>query len=220
MAAEKRLILLGSPGVGKGTQAKRLSGQFGWAHISTGDMLRDAMRGRTALGEKVKSVVERGDLVPDDMMIELVGQRLAQPDCRKGFILDGFPRTVAQAEQLDVLLGSLGAGLDGVLSIDVDKEEIIDRLARRFECKVCGPVKVGSPKSESVCPQCGGPVSRRKDDEPETVRHRLTVYEDRTRSLIMHYRSKKLLKSIDGEGTVDEVYERMLDVLDLPKTTR
>lgn len=220
MAAEKRLILLGAPGVGKGTQAKRLSGQFGWAHISTGDMLRDAMHSRTDLGEKVKSVVERGDLVPDDMMIELVGQRLAQPDCRKGFILDGFPRTVAQAEQLDVLLGSLGAGLDGVLSIDVDKEEIIDRLARRFECMACGPVKVGSPKSEAVCPRCGGPVSRRKDDEPVTVRHRLTVYEDRTRSLIMHYRSKKLLKSIDGEGTVDEVYERMLDVLDLPKTTR
>jgi adenylate kinase len=219
--ASKRLILLGAPGVGKGTQAKRLAAEFGWAHISTGDILREAMRDRSALGEKVKSIVERGDLVPDEVMIEIVGQRLRQPDCRQGFVLDGFPRTVAQADQLDALLGSLGWALDLVLSIDVDKEEIIDRLSRRFTCEVCGPVVIGpSAASKPVCPNCGGPVSRRKDDEPETVRHRLTVYEDRTRSLIMHYRSKKLLRSIDGAGSVDDVFDRMRHALGLSETIR
>lgn len=208
--AIERIIILGAPGVGKGTQAKRLAAEFGWAHISTGDMLRDAVRVGTQLGLKAKVFMENGDLVPDDLIVDLMRDRLSQADCSKGFILDGFPRTVIQAEKLGSLLITLNLRLDGVVSIRVPEEEIVKRLSQRFVCGTCHFVMTATEDAELVCPSCGGRVERRKDDEPETVRRRLQVYEDQTRPLIQHYRSRHLLREVDGIGSMNEVYRRIL----------
>jgi adenylate kinase len=211
----KQLVILGAPGVGKGTQAKKLESQFGWAHISTGDMLRDTMRLGTPFGEKVKTYVETGDLVPDELIIEMVNDRFAQFNKDQGYIFDGFPRTVTQAEKLDGLLSTLDFSLDMVLSIDVSHEEIVQRLSKRFLCQNCGPVVLDGKFINNIphCPICDGQLVRRKDDEPETVRHRLKVYEERTRSLIRYYEGRNLLKHIDGIGSVEEIYERLLKAL-------
>lgn len=212
----KRLIILGAPGVGKGTQAKRLAKQYEWAHISTGDMLREAVRQGTTLGERVKSIMESGELVPDDVMTELVTDRLREEGCASGFILDGFPRTVRQAEQLNGILGQSKTRLDAVLSIEVAEEEIIQRLSKRLVCKSCGTMTMldlahdGDP-----CARCGGILIRRKDDEPETVRRRLQVYEDQTRSLIEYYKGLGLLLVVDGSGSMEEVYAEVVDSLGL-----
>jgi adenylate kinase len=213
--SKKRIILLGAPGVGKGTQAKRLKKQFDWAHISTGDMLREAVKDQTALGIKAKSYMEKGELVPDDLIVELVGERLKRDDCQNGFMLDGFPRTVIQAEKLDELLESLNEKIDDVISIEVDKEAIIDRLSLRLVCDQCGMVadpdkalQIGDP-----CPRCKGKLIRRKDDEPDTVRRRLEVYEAQTRSLIQYYQGRGLLRRVDGLGDLDKVYRRIHDAL-------
>lgn len=214
----KRLIILGAPGVGKGTQAKRLQEDFGWVHVSTGDMLRDAMREETSLGNEAKAYIEKGELVPDEIMVGLVGNRLNQEDClRRGFILDGFPRTVPQAEKLDDLLERLDLELDGVVSIDVSREEIVRRLSQRVVCEKCGYVITTKEDLEEgqKCPSCGGRLVRRKDDEPETIRHRLEVYEEQTRSLIRYYEDRNLLWVVDGLGTVDEIYTKVLFSLGL-----
>jgi adenylate kinase len=217
MAVSKRLIMLGAPGVGKGTQAKNLQAKFGWPHISTGDMLRDAVRGGTELGNKAKHYMEKGELVPDDLIIQMVGERLGKGDCGLGFIMDGFPRTVVQAEKLNELLSKLNLSIDAVISVDVPKEEIVKRLSLRLVCEKNSHVLTGDPskKPGDPCPTCQSPLVRRKDDEPETIRRRLEVYDDQTRSLIKYYEGRKLLKSVDGQGSYEQIFERILAALDI-----
>jgi adenylate kinase len=211
----KRLVILGAPGAGKGTQAQRLATDFSWTHISTGDMLREAMKADGPLGKDVKAYVEKGDLVPDDMMVELVSRRLSQKDCNNGFILDGFPRTVNQAEKLDEVLEELKMVLDGTISIDVPEDEIVRRLSQRFVCEKCGKIIMGEEVKThgQECPFCKGTLSRRRDDEPETIRYRLEVYNKRTYSLIQYYRNRNFLLKVDGVGSVNDIYQRILSVL-------
>ncbi len=215
----KRFIMLGAPGVGKGTQAKKLADDFEWKHISTGDMLREAMQEDNPVGRKVKDYVEKGDLVPDDLMIQLVMNRLEEDDCRHGFLLDGFPRTVPQAKKLDVFLHDSGHDLNGVISIEIPNEEIVKRLSQRLICRDCGHMMTGNDNSAKmmVCPLCKGKVTRRKDDEPDTIHHRLKVYEERTQSLIEYYMSKNLYIRIDGMGSVDGVYRKIIHALGISK---
>jgi adenylate kinase len=215
---KKRIILLGAPGVGKGTQAKRLKENFHWAHISTGDMLRDAVRIKSDVGIKAKAFMEKGELVPDDIIIQLVGDRFKKDDCRNGFMLDGFPRTVIQAEKLDSLLDSLNEKIDDVISIDVDPQAIIDRLSQRMVCNKCNTIAEPGKGLEikKSCPVCdGGVLIRRKDDEPETVKRRLNVYTAQTRSLVQYYQGRGLLRSVNGLGEPDEIYQRVITGLGL-----
>ena len=217
MMMKKRLVILGAPGVGKGTQASRLGADYGWAHISTGDMLRDAVREKTELGCRAKSYMEKGELVPDDLMIGLVRDRFNHRDCQNGFILDGFPRTVHQAEKLDDLLGELNMDLDDVVNIDVSPDEIIRRLSQRLVCSECGHVVTPADLKQegNECPLCKGRLNRRKDDEPDTIRRRLEVYEKETRSLIRYYQEKKILIVVDGLGSMEEVYATIVSSLGL-----
>lgn len=219
--AGTRLILLGAPGVGKGTQAKRLEDQFKLAHISTGDMLRDALREGTPLGLKAKSFMEQGELVPDEVIINLVRERLRKPDCHHGFILDGFPRTVIQAEKLDELLEDMGQKIDAVVSIQVPNEEIVARLSKRLVCNQCGYVVMPEDDLEigDECPKCPGKIIRRKDDEPESIRRRLEVYEEKTRSLTRYYEGRGLLRIVDGVGTTEEIFQRIVATLGLSQET-
>jgi len=212
----KRLVIMGAPGAGKGTQAKLLQDRYGWVHISTGDMLRDAMKDGSDLGKRVKEYVESGDLVPDDLMIEIMGERLVRDDCRSGFILDGFPRTVVQAEKLDSLLEKIKAQLDAVVYVYVEEEVIVTRLTQRFVCDNCGNIMTGEGGKNlegEKCSVCGGTLVRRKDDQPETIRHRLKVYNDSTRALINYYEGRKLLKKIDGIGDVNEIHRRVVEAI-------
>lgn len=215
--ADRRIILLGAPGAGKGTQAIRLHQQFNWAHISTGDMLREAVRNETELGKQAKAFMEKGELVTDDLIIALVKERLAKEDCKNGFILDGFPRTVVQAEKLEELLQELHIQLDGVVSINVPAEEIVGRLSQRRVCEKCGYVvqKEDGLDTGDNCPRCPAKIIRRKDDEPETVRNRLKVYEDQTSPLIRFYEERGALKPVEGIGSIDDIYQRILDQLEL-----
>jgi len=177
--------------------------------------LREAVRLGSTLGLRAKAVMEKGDLVPDALIVEMVSERLSQADCEKGFILDGFPRTVVQAEKLDEILIKLNRNLDGVVSIDVSKEEIVDRLSQRLVCEKSGHLADvdKKPKAGDACPVCGSRLIRRKDDDPEPVRHRLEVYEEQTRSLIRYYEGRKLLRAVNGLGSLDEVYGRILSIL-------
>lgn len=213
----RRVIILGAPGSGKGTQASRLGKEFGWAHVSTGDMLRAAVQRGTALGLEANEYMIKGELVPDDLMIGLVMDRLNQNDCRNGFILDGFPRTVTQAEKLDSMLSRSRMLLDGVINIDVTAEEVVMRLSQRLVCADCGTI-VTTDKNVNAgnsCIHCGGRLVRRKDDEPETIRHRLEVYKRETLSLIQYYDEKQVLKTVDGHGSMDDVYKRVISVLEI-----
>ena len=207
------MVFLGAPGVGKGTQAQVIAKRNDWLHLSTGDMLRENVRNETELGKKAKGYMEKGELVPDDLIVAMVGERLGQDDCSNGFILDGFPRTVVQAEKLDALLDHLSIQLDDVISIDVDEEEIVKRLSNRFVCEKSGKVVI--PTAEGKCPEpgCDGKLVRRKDDEPETVRNRLTVYNKQTAPLISYYQGKGALKSVDGLGSIDDVLTRITDAI-------
>ncbi|MGE5577671.1 MAG: adenylate kinase [Syntrophothermus sp.] len=203
-----RLILLGPPGAGKGTQAQILVEELGIPHISTGDMFRAAMKAGTELGLKAKSYVDKGELVPDSVTIGLVRERLALPDCKKGFLLDGFPRTAAQAEALDELLAGLDMSLDAVVNIQVEPEVLVNRLSNRRTCRNCGAVYhllYKPPASPGKCDTCGGELYQRPDDNEATVRNRLEVYTAQTRPLIDFYQRKGLLRSVDGEKPVEQV---------------
>ncbi|MFO7890804.1 MAG: adenylate kinase [bacterium] len=208
----RNMVILGAPGSGKGTQAKKLQKEFGWIHISTGDILRVEIEKESHLGVKVKQYVHQGRLVPDEIIIELIKQRLRGDNADSGFILDGFPRNVVQAEKLDKILNNLKIKLDTVLLIDVNKEEIIKRVSKRFICENCGPVIVDNPDADK-CPKCRNKIYRREDDNPETVKHRFKVFEKETRSLINYYKGRKLFKCVNGNGSIDEVFERVKTVL-------
>ena len=197
------IVLLGAPGAGKGTQAAKLVEEFATPHISTGDILRAAVKNQTELGKKAKGYMDAGDLVPDSLIIDLMDERLREPDCEKGFILDGFPRTTAQAVALDDMLVRLERPLDAALLVDVDPEVIIKRLTERRCCKECGYIGTAA---DATCPKCGGEMYQRDDDNEATVRNRLDVYAKSTSPLIDYYKGKGLLKSVDGDRPVDTVY--------------
>ena len=197
------IVLLGAPGAGKGTQAAKLVEEFATPHISTGDILRAAVKNQTELGKKAKGYMDAGDLVPDSLIIDLMDERLREPDGEKGFILDGFPRTTAQAVALDDMLVRLERPLDAALLVDVDPEVIIKRLTERRCCKECGYIGTAA---DATCPKCGGEMYQRDDDNETTVRNRLDVYAKSTSPLIDYYKGKGLLKSVDGDRPVDTVY--------------
>lgn len=206
------LVLLGAPGAGKGTQAQRLVAEFGVAHISTGDLLRAAVKGGTELGVQAKKYMDAGELVPDQLVIDLVKERLAADDAQKGFILDGFPRNTAQAVTLDSELAAMGRSLDCALLVDVPGDVIIGRLSSRRTCRDCGYTGTAS---DAVCPTCGGEMYQRDDDKPETIKNRLDVYEKNTSPLVEYYRGQNILKVVDGDRNADVVYNEVKDVLGL-----
>lgn len=206
------IVLLGAPGAGKGTQAAKLVEKYGYAHISTGDMLRAAVKNQTPLGLEAKKFMDAGDLVPDEVVIGLVKERLQDEDTKAGFILDGFPRTSTQAVALDSELASLDRPLDAALLVDVDKEVIIKRLTSRRMCRDCG--YIGSDK-DAKCPKCGGEMYQRDDDNEATVRNRLDVYENSTAPLIDYYRGCDLLIEIDGDRDPAAVLASIVEALDL-----
>lgn len=206
------IVLLGAPGAGKGTQAQKLVEEFGVAHISTGDLLRAAVKAGTKLGVKAKSYMDNGQLVPDKLVVDLVTERLDADDAQKGFILDGFPRNTAQAVTLDSALAEMGRSLDAALLVDVKPDVIVKRLSSRRTCRECGYT---APAGVDSCPSCGGEMYQRDDDKPETIQKRLDVYENQTAPLVEYYRGKELLKSVDGDRPVDEVYADVKELLGL-----
>lgn len=206
------LVLLGAPGAGKGTQSQLLIDEFGIPHISTGDILRAAVKEGTPLGVKAKGYMDAGELVPDDLIIDLMRERLAQDDAKKGFILDGFPRNTVQAVTLDSELAGMGRSIDCALLIDVEPKVIIDRLSARRTCRACGYTGTAS---DAVCPTCGGEMYQRDDDKPETIQNRLDVYQTSTAPLVEYYRGQGLLKAVDGARAIDVVYSDVKEALGL-----
>ncbi len=210
------LVLLGGPGAGKGTQAERLSGALGTPQISTGDLFREHLRNETDLGSLARGYIERGELVPDEVTVGMVRERLARPDCAKGAIFDGFPRTVAQAEALEVLLADLGSKLAAVPYIKVPEGVLLARLAGRWTCKACGAMYhqlFSPPKEAGVCDRCGGELYQRPDDTPETQQHRIAVYFEQTAPLIDYYREKGVLVEVDGRPGIDEIQTELLTIV-------
>ena len=208
-----RIILLGPPGAGKGTQAKLLIERLQIPQISTGDMLRAAVKDGTPLGRQAKAYMDRGALVPDEVIIGLVRERLQAPDCARGYVLDGFPRTVAQAEALEKTLGELRLNLDHVLCLDVPSEDLVARIAGRRTCRQCGAmshVRFSPTRQDGRCDACGGETYQRDDDREETVRRRLTVYAEQTAPLVRFYEGRGLLRRVAGTGEIAEIFARMV----------
>jgi len=210
------ILFLGAPGAGKGTQASIIAGRLRIPHISTGDIFREAVSKGTELGKKAKEYMDRGELVPDEIVIGIVKERIAAEDCNNGFVLDGFPRTVAQAEALDQVLTEMGKKIDFVLNVVVSEEEVVRRLTGRRTCKNCGAVYhvvFNPPKKDGVCDVCGGELYQRDDDREETVRNRLKVYFEKTAPLIDYYQKKGVLVDINGEQPVEKVTEEIEKVI-------
>ncbi|MBU0687147.1 MAG: adenylate kinase [Candidatus Margulisbacteria bacterium] len=206
----KKLILLGPPGSGKGTQAKKLQAIMKVPHISVGDMLREAVAAQTEVGKKAHSFMSQGKLVPDELSIELTRQRLAKPDCKSGFLLDGFPRNMVQAEALQKVCKDLGLVLDAVIYVAVPLDQVVARLSGRRSCRQCGAVfhvKFHPPKDDNKCDACGGELYQRKDDVEAVIKTRFNVYQEQTKPLIKFYQEQKLLLEVDGSRSVDEVFE-------------
>ena len=210
------LILFGAPGAGKGTQSAFLIERYGIPQVSTGDLLRAERRAGTALGDRVRPYMDSGGLVPDDLIIEIARRRLEQPDARRGFILDGFPRTVAQAEALDAMLAGLGRALDAVISLEVSRAELIRRLSDRYSCRTCDAIYTFSPEQARSLPRCardGGQLYQREDDRPEVVPRRIDVFLHSTAPLLEYYAGRGILHRIDGERPVEEVRDDILACL-------
>ncbi len=202
------LVLFGAPGAGKGTQSRFLIEKYGIPAIATGDMLREQRRAGTPLGEQVQGYMDRGELVPDPLMVDIIRDRLTRPDASRGFILDGFPRTVAQAQALDGMLRGLGRQIDAVLYLRVSRQVLLDRLAHRYSCRTCGAVYHFSPEQAKSLPRCikdGGELVQRTDDQPEVVAHRIDVFLQHTAPLIDYYQAQGKIEIIDGQKSMDEV---------------
>jgi len=207
------MILIGPPGAGKGTQAKLLEERFQVPHVSSGDLLRAAVKRKSPLGLQAKRFMDRGELVPDEVLLGTIDERLAQPDCAPGFILDGFPRTVRQADALAAMLAATGLQIDNVMSIRVPKEDLVKRLSGRRTCRECGAlyhIIFDPPSNDSLCNRCNGELYQRDDDQEDTILARLEVYERETAPLLAKFRAQGLLQEVDGVGSRDQVAERIL----------
>jgi adenylate kinase len=210
------LVLLGAPGAGKGTQAKMLAGKYGILHISTGDILRENVSNNTELGKKAKEYMDKGELVPDTVLIGIIRDRLSKPDTDNGFLLDGYPRTIPQAEALDNIFGQLGKRLDAVIDIEVPDDELVARLAGRRMCK-CGAsyhVKFNPPKKDGMCDVCSGELYQRDDDTESSVKTRLVAYYNQTHPLIDYYTNKGLLRSVSGIGGIEDIFDEITNVIE------
>ena len=210
------LILLGAPGAGKGTQAKKIAGKYQIPHISTGDIFRANIKAGTELGKKAKSYMDQGLLVPDSLTVDLLMDRISQPDCKNGYILDGFPRTIPQAESLKAALSEKGEALDFAVDVDVPDENIVARMSGRRACPKCGAtyhIVYAAPKQEGICDKCGAELILRDDDKPETVQNRLKVYHDQTQPLIEYYTGEDILHTVDGTQDMEKVFEDIMNIL-------
>jgi adenylate kinase len=210
------IIFMGPPGAGKGTQAERIVSEFGIPHISTGDMFRAAIKEGTPLGLEAKSYMDQGKLVPDDVTIGIVRERLSKPDTKQGALMDGFPRTVAQAEALDRMVQELGTKIDHVINLEVDRDQLLARLTGRRVCKSCGAtyhVVFNPPAKDGICDKCGGELYQRADDTAETVATRLDVYFKQTAPLLEYYAGKGVLRSVNGEAGIEDVYREISEIL-------
>lgn len=213
-----KIIMLGAPGAGKGTQAKRIAEKYNIPHISTGDIFRANIKNGTELGKKAKTYMDQGLLVPDELVVDLVVDRVAQDDAKNGYVLDGFPRTIPQAEALDAALEKINDKIDYAIDVDVPDSNIIDRMSGRRACVGCGGtyhIVYNPTKAEDVCDACGGQLILRDDDKPETVENRLKVYHDQTQPLIDYYTKKSILKSVDGTKDMNEVFENIVKILEV-----
>ena len=211
-----KIIMLGAPGAGKGTQAKQIASKYSIPHISTGDIFRANIKNGTELGKKAKEYMDQGLLVPDELTCDLVMDRIAQDDAKNGFVLDGFPRTIPQAEALDAALTKIGQAMDYAIDVDVPDENIINRMSGRRACLNCGAtyhIVSIPPKKEGICDSCGNELVLRDDDKPETVKKRLDVYHDQTQPLIDYYNGKGILKSVDGTQPMEKVFEDITAIL-------
>lgn len=212
----KKIIMLGAPGAGKGTQAEKISEKYGIPHISTGDIFRENIRNNTELGKKAKEYMDAGGLVPDELTCNLVTDRIVKDDCKEGFILDGFPRTIPQAEALEEALEKMGQTMDFAIDVEVPDEKIVERMSGRRACESCSKIyhlTANPPKKEGVCDACGGKLIIRDDDKPETVLKRLSVYHEQTKPLIDFYGAKGILKEIDGTRDMSVIFEEIANIL-------
>jgi len=211
-----KLIMLGAPGAGKGTQAKMIANNYNIPHISTGDIFRANIKEGTELGKRAQTYMDKGELVPDELVVDLVVDRVAKDDAKNGYVLDGFPRTIPQAEALDKALAACGEKIDYAIDVNVPDENIISRMSGRRACTACGGtyhiVNI-PPKKEGICDACGGPLVLRADDEPETVKKRLDVYHEQTQPLIDYYTEQKILKTVDGTVSMEDVFKAIIDIL-------
>lgn len=211
-----KIIMLGAPGAGKGTQAKMIADKYGVPHISTGDIFRANIKNGTELGMEAKKYMDQGLLVPDELTVKILLDRVANDDCRNGYVLDGFPRTIPQAEVLDNALNELGDKIDFAINVDVPDENIINRMSGRRACLSCGAtyhIEHIPPKAEGICDRCGKELILRDDDKPETVKNRLGVYHEQTQPLIDFYEKKGVLKSVDGTIPMEDVFQAIVDIL-------
>ena len=211
-----RLILLGAPGAGKGTQSKRLVEKYKIPQVSTGDILRAAVKDQTELGVRAKSFMDRGELVPDDLVISIIEERLGDDDCKSGFILDGFPRTVLQADALEKTLEKLDQNIENVINLNVDDKELVGRLSGRRICRECGAgyhAQFNKPLTDGKCNECGGELYQRDDDKEATIAERLRVYRNQTEPLISYYDDKGILSAVDGMGSEEDIFSRISLVL-------
>ena len=211
-----KIIMLGAPGAGKGTQAKRIAGKYGIPHISTGDIFRANIKNGTELGQKAKQYMDQGLLVPDELTCDLVMDRIQQDDCKNGFVLDGFPRTIPQVEALDAALKNINQKMDFAIDVDVPDDNIVNRMGGRRACLSCGAtyhIEFNPTKAEGVCDACGAQTVLRDDDKPETVQKRLTVYHDQTQPLIDYYSKQDILKSVDGTQPMEDVFQAIVGIL-------
>lgn len=211
-----KIIMLGAPGAGKGTQAKKIAGKYSIPHISTGDIFRANIKNGTELGKKAKTYMDQGLLVPDELVVDLVVDRVQQSDCSNGYVLDGFPRTIPQAESLDEALEKLGSKVDFAINVEVPDENIVRRMSGRRACVACGAtyhIVHIPPKKEGICDNCGKELILRDDDKPETVTKRLKVYHEQTQPLIDYYTNKKILAEVDGTKDMEEVFGDIVKIL-------
>ena len=211
-----KIIMLGAPGAGKGTQAKKIAAKYAIPHISTGDIFRANIKNNTELGQKAKTYMDKGELVPDELVVDLIMDRFKEVDCANGYVLDGFPRTIPQAEALDKALSANGESVDYAVNVEVPDENIINRMSGRRACVGCGAtyhIQFNAPKVEGVCDTCGEKLILRDDDKPETVKNRLSVYHEQTQPLIDYYSKKGVLAEVDGTQAMDDVFNAIVNVL-------